>query len=88
MEDRPGSDRQEKQNPGRIPEGRGGPEAYLMNVTRPGEGGKTAADGDLLSGLEAAFSPERIGAYLQAAQGDREQAVRLYRWNTATCAAF
>ena len=59
-----------------------------MNVTRPGEGGKTAADGDLLSGLEAAFSPERIGAYLQAAQGDREQAVRLYRWNTATCAAF
>jgi len=86
-EDRPGNDRQEKQNPGRIPEGRGGPGAYLMTVTRPG-GGVKAADGDLLSGLEAAFSPERMGTYLQAAQGDRDQALRLYKWNTAVCAAF
>ena len=87
-EDRPGSGRQEKQNPGRIPEGRGGPGAYLMTVTRPGGGVKTADDGDLLNGLEAAFSPERMGTYLQAAQGDREQAVRLYTWNTAMCASF
>ena len=78
---------QEKQDPGRIPEGRGGPGAYLMTVARPGGGVKTAADGDLLDGLEAAFSPERIGTYLRAAQGDREQALRLYTWNTAICAA-
>ena len=32
--------------------------------------------------------PERIGTYLQAAQGDRQQALRLYTWNTAICAAF
>ena len=88
-EDRPESGRQEKQNPGRIPEGRGGPGAYLMTVTRPGRGVKTAAaDGDLLDGLEAAFSPERIGTYLQAAQEDRAQALRLYTWNTAISAAF
>ena len=77
-----------KLNPGRIPEGRGGPGAYLMTVMRPGEGVKTTADGDLLSGLEAAFSPERIGTYLRAVQGDRDQALRLYTWNTAVCAAF
>ena len=87
-EHRPGSDSQEKQNPGRIPEGRGGPGAYLMNVVRPGGGVKTTDDGDLLSDLEAAFSPERLGTYVRAVQGDRDRAVRLYRWNTAVCAAF
>ena len=55
---------------------------------RPGGGVKTADDGDLLDGLDAAFSPERMGTYLQAAQGDREQALRLYTWNTAISAAF
>ena len=57
-------------------------------VKRPGGGVKTADDGDLLDGLDAAFSPERMGTYLQAAQGDREQALRLYTWNTAISAAF
>ena len=38
--------------------------------------------------MEAAFSPERMGTYLRAAREDRKQAVRLYTWNTAMCAAF
>ena len=78
----------EKLNPGRIPEGRGGPGAYPMNVARPGKGVKTSAEADLLNRLEAAFSPERMGTYLRAAGEDRKQAVRLYTWNTAMCAAF
>ena len=59
-----------------------------MTVARPGGGVKTSSDEDLLTGLEAAFSPERLGTYVQAAQGDREKALRLYTWNTALCAAF
>ena len=78
----------EKLNPGRIPEGRGGPGAYRTTVPRPGKGVKTFAEGDLLDRLEAAFSPERKGTYLRAAREDRKQAVRLYTWNTAMCAAF
>ena len=77
-----------KQNPGRIPEGRGGPGAYLMTVARPGGGVKIGDDEDLLSGLEVAFSPERMGTYLRSAKGDRTKALRLYTWNTALCAAF
>jgi len=78
----------EKLNPGRIPEGRGGPGAYPPTVARPGRGVKSFAEGDLLNRLEAAFSPDRMGTYLRAAREDRKQAVRLYTWNTAMCAAF
>lgn len=59
-----------------------------MTVARPGGGVKAAGDRDLLDGLEAAFSPERLSTYLQATEGDRAQALRLYTWNTAICAAF
>ena len=56
----------EKLNPGRIPEGRGGPGAYPTTVARPGRGVKTFIEGDILNRLEAAFSPERMGTYLRA----------------------
>ena len=59
-----------------------------MTVARQGGGVKTSPEGDLLDGLEAAFSLERLGTYLRAAQGDRKKALRLYTWNTALCAAF
>ena len=43
---------------------------------------------DILEDLEASLSRERISTYLDAAQGNREQTVRLYTWNTAVSAAF
>ena len=38
--------------------------------------------------LEASLSPERLATYAAAAGGGREQALRLYTWNTAVSAAF
>ena len=78
----------EKLNPGRIPEGRGGPGAYPTTVARPGRGVKPSAEGDLFNRLEVVFYPERMGTHLRAAEEDRKEAVRLYTWNTAMCAAF
>lgn len=43
---------------------------------------------EILGALETSLSPERMGTYLAATQGDREKAVRLYTWNTAVSAAF
>jgi len=43
---------------------------------------------EVLDALEASLSPERMTTYLAAAGGDREQALRLYTWNTAVSAAF
>ena len=43
---------------------------------------------DLLDDIEASFSLERLGTYLTVAQGDREQALQLYTWNTTVSAAF
>lgn len=45
-------------------------------------------DETLLDELEASLSPERLGTYLGAVNGDRARAVRLYSWNTAVSAAF
>ena len=59
-----------------------------MTVARPDGGVKTGAAEDLLSGLEVAFSPERMATYVRSAEGDRTKALRLYTWNTALCAAF
>ena len=74
--------------PGAYPKAEADPGRTLMTVARPGGGVKTGATEDLLSGLEVAFSPERMGTYLRSAQGDRTKALRLYTWNTALCAAF
>ena len=80
---------QKKLNPGRIPEGRGGPGVYVMTVTRQGGEVKSfSSEGDTLTDLEASFSPERMSTYLGAVQGDREKALHLYTWNTAISAAF
>ena len=43
---------------------------------------------DVLDELEASLSHERLGTYLDASEGDREAAIRLYAWNTAASAAF
>ena len=44
---------------------------------------------DLLDDLEAAFSPERLSAYLMVAQRNRQQALKVYyTWNTELRAAF
>lgn len=43
---------------------------------------------EVLEALETSLSPERMSTYVKAAGGDREQALRLYTWNTAVSAAF
>ncbi|MDD2760665.1 MAG: Abi family protein [Methylomonas sp.] len=43
---------------------------------------------EILAALETSLSPERIETYIQATNGDKEQALRLYTWNTAVSAAF
>ncbi len=45
-------------------------------------------DDEVLDALETSLSPERMATYVQAADGDRERALRLYTWNTAISAAF
>lgn len=78
-----------KQNPGRIPEGRGGSGAYTVRLTRAGEVVKSYSyDPGTLDDLEASFSPERMSTYRKAVEGDREQAIHLYTWNAAMSAAF
>ena len=63
---------------------------HRMGVLRPflGVGVRTPSEADLLHHLEASFSPEHMGTYLEAAQGDRTKALQLYRWNTAVSAAL
>ena len=63
---------------------------HRMGVLRPflGVGVRTSSEADLLHHLEASFSPEHMGTYLEAAQGDRTKALQLYRWNTAVSAAL
>ncbi len=43
---------------------------------------------DILDELEVFLSRERLGTYLEAAQENREEALRLHVWNTAVSAAF
>ena len=43
---------------------------------------------EILDDLEVTLSHERLGTYLSAKGGDREEAVRLHVWNTAVSAAF
>ena len=43
---------------------------------------------EILDDLEVFLSRERLGTYLEAAQENREEAVRLHVWNTAVSAAF
>lgn len=45
-------------------------------------------DDEMLNALETSLSPERIATYVQATDGNREKALRLYTWNTAISAAF
>lgn len=47
-----------------------------------------AYSANALTELEATLSSERFATYLGAAGGDREEAARLYTWNTAASAAF
>lgn len=47
-----------------------------------------AYSADALNELEATLSADRFATYLGAAGGDREQAARLYTWNTAVSAGF
>ena len=42
----------------------------------------------ILDALEAALSRERLHTYFDAAQGDREKALRLHAWNTAVSGAL
>ena len=79
----------EKQNPGRIPKGRGGSGVYTTSVARQREAVNTWSwREELLDDLEASFSPERLDTYLAVAQGDRERALKLYTRNTELSAAF
>lgn len=43
---------------------------------------------EVLAALETSLSPERMATYARETGGDREQAMRLYTWNTAISAAF
>ena len=62
---------------------------YAMNIAT---GGPDVNDfcytDEILDDLEVFLSRERLGTYLEAAQGNREEAVRLHVWNTAVSAAF
>lgn len=42
----------------------------------------------LITGIEKALSPARLGRYLPAANGDRQLALRLYVWNSRLCEEF
>lgn len=63
-----------------------------MSLSRPGGEVKDVksfvAEEDVVDDLAASLSPERLSTYLRAVQGNREQALRLYTWNTAMSAAF
>ena len=43
---------------------------------------------EILNELETSLSRERLRTYLDATGGDREEAIRLYIWNTDVSAAF
>lgn len=43
---------------------------------------------EVLAALETSLSPERIATYTRETGGDRQQAIKLYTWNTAISAAF
>ena len=76
-------------SPGRMPCGRGGSGANEVNVTSPTDEVKAFdLNEEILNELETSLSPDRLGTYLRAANGDRAKAVRLYTWNTAVSAAF
>ena len=76
-------------SPGRMPCGRGESEANKVNVTSPTDEVKAFdLNEEILNELETSLSPDRLGTYLRAANGDRAKAVRLYTWNTAVSAAF
>ena len=42
----------------------------------------------IINALEHALSPERMSTYVDATNGDKNLAIRLYTWNTAASAAF
>ena len=79
----------EKRNPGRIPSGRGGSGVHEIRMTDRKPSVKPFSYTDkILDQLEQSLSPERLVTYLDAVEGDREQAIQLYDWNTAASAAF
>ena len=65
-----------------------GSRSRSARAARPAGGVRTSSEADLLHGLEVSFSPEHMDAYLQAAQGDRTKALRLFTWNTDVSEAF
>lgn len=61
-----------KQNPGRIPRGRGGSGVYEENMVDRGAGVKSFLyTEEAIEEIEASLSRERLGTYLDAAGGDR-----------------
>ena len=58
---------------------------HTPTAARWGRGLETAAEADLLL---ASFPPYHLGAYLEAAGGNRRRALWLYLWNTEVSAAF
>ena len=72
-------------HPGGILDSRDAPREYILTAAQPAGAVKLSSEADLLRGLEASFS---MDTYLQAAHGDRLQALRLYTWNTDISAAL
>ena len=78
-----------KQNPGRIPNGRGGSGVHGETmVDRDSRVKLFSYTNEILDELETSLSPERLRTYLQAARGNRQEAIRLHVRNTALSAAF
>ena len=79
----------EKQNPGRIPSGRGGSGVHrtIMVSNRPDVKPFSYTE-EILDQLELSLSPERLMTYRDAVGGDRKRAIQLYDWNTAVSAGF
>ena len=73
-----------KRNPGRIPRGRGGSGAHDTDAAGLEAGVKGFfRTSEILDALKAVLSRERLRAYLDAARGGRERALRLHARNTA-----
>lgn len=81
--------REKKTNPGCIPNGRGSPGASMVNIApvNPDVNYYHYTE-EILDDLEASLSPERLGTYLDATDGNRENAIRLHVWNTVVSSAF
>lgn len=57
---------------------------FIVEITRV----RVAMEDHVVEHVAVALSPERLGPYLRAVGGDRNEALRLYEWNLAASGAL